>query len=506
MPDTLKQLKERMSTVAGLRHASAVLSWDQETMMPSGGIGSRAGALAAVERVAHELGTSPEYGRLLEAAEAGFANGAMETDNDTARLLWRAREDFERDLKLPNAFVGELREAEARGNQVWQEARRANDFARFAPYLERLVALQRRKAAYLDAGTHPYDALLDLFEPGAKTAEIRHVFDEVRERTVPLVRAIAARAGAVDDACLRQQFPLDAQWTLARDVAERFGYDFTHGRIDPSAHPFTTDIGADDVRYTIRAEEGFFNPAFFASAHECGHALHGLGIPARFYGTPLWGYTSSGIAESQSRLWENLVGRSRAFWRFYLPHVRRHFPRQLHGVDAEQFYRAVNRSAPSLIRVEADEVTYNLHIMLRFDLEVGLIAGEIAVSELPTLWRAKMHDYLGITPPTDADGVLQDIHWSAGLFGYFPTYALGNLMSVQLYDAARRTLGDVEGQLERGEFAPLLAWMRQHVHAAGNSLFPGEVLERATGQPLSAAPYLAYLRAKYGELYGLESE
>lgn len=503
MPEAMARLKERMGTVAGLRHASGVLSWDQETMMPAGGIESRAGALAAVERVAHDLGASPEFGRLLEAAEAEFANRGAHPDDEDARLLWRARKDFELERKLPTAFVGELREAESRGEQVWQAARRANDFAMFAPQLERLVSLQRRKAGYLGYADHPYDALLDLFEPGSKTADIRRVFDEVREQTVPLVQVIAARADRVDDACVRQHFPTDAQWDLARDVSRQFGYDFAHGRIDPSAHPFTTSFGADDVRFTIRTEEGFFNPAFFSAAHECGHALHALGIPARFYGTSLWGHTSSGIAESQSRLWENLVARSRPFWRYYLPQARAHVPAQLADVDAEQLYRAVNKSAPSLIRVEADEVTYNLHIMLRFDLEIALVAGEIEVRDLPRLWRAKMEEYLGVAPPTDADGVLQDIHWSAGLFGYFPTYALGNLMSVQLFDAASRALGDVSGQIERGEFAPLLGWMRQHVHSAGNALLPEEALERATGQRLSAKPYVAYLRTKYSELYGL---
>lgn len=505
MPEALARLKERMATVAGLRHASDVLSWDQETMMPPGGIASRAGALAALERVAHDLGASSEYGRLLEAAEAEAANRGLEAGSDDARLLWRARKDFEQERKLPTAFVGELRETEARGNQVWQEARRANDFAMFAPVLERLVSLQRQKADYFGYDDHPYDALLDLFEPGSKTADIRRVFDDVREQTVPLVHAIAARAGTVDDACVRQHFPTEAQWDLARDISRQFGYDFNHGRIDPSAHPFTTDFGADDVRFTIRDEEGFFNPAFFAAAHECGHALHALGVPARYYGTSLWGHTSSGIAESQSRLWENLVARSRPFWRYYLPRARESFPAQFAAVDAEQIYRAVNKSTPSLIRVEADEVTYNLHIMLRFDLEIGLVAGEVQVRDLPRLWRDKMEEYLGIVPPTDAEGVLQDIHWSLGAFGYFPTYALGNLMSVQLYDAANRALGDVAGQVERGEFAPLLGWMRDNVHAVGNRLLPGEALERATGQRLNAAPYVAYLRRKYGELYGLSA-
>lgn len=503
MPEALDGLRERLVTIAGLRHASSVLAWDQEVMMPPGGIGSRAAALATVGRVAHELSTSLDYRRLLEAAEAEVANGGFGPESDEARLVWRAHRDFELDVKLSPGFVAELRETEAVANRVWQEARDANDFPRFAPYLERVVNLQRQLAGYLGYAEHPYDALLDLFEPELTTAEVRQVFAVLRERTVPLVRALAARADAVDDAILWQPFPEEAQWALAREVSARFGYDFTHGRIDASAHPFTTNFGPDDVRFTIRMREDHFAPGFFAAAHECGHALHSLGLPARFYGTPLWDHTSSGIAESQSRLWENLVARGRSFWHYFLPRAQAVFPQQLGAVTVEQFYRAVNRVRPSLIRVDADEVTYNLHIMLRFDLELALIEGTVAVADLPRWWNEKMEEYLGVTPVTDAEGVLQDTHWGSGLFGYFPTYALGNVMSVQLYEAAHAALGDLTARIARGEFAPLLGWMRDHVHAAGNAFLPQDVLERATGQRLTAEPYVTYLTTKYGDLYGL---
>jgi carboxypeptidase Taq len=502
----LDALRERMGIISGLNHAGAVLTWDQECYMPPGSVGSRARALGAVGRVAHGLSTSAEYGRLLEAAEAEVANGGLDPDGDEARLVWRARKDYDLDVKLPPEFVAELRQAETIGTQVWQEARKADDYARFAPQLDTLVGLQRRLADYLGYDDHPYDALLDLFEPEMKTADVRRVFADLRERTVPLVRAIAANRDAVDDAVLYQHFDPDRQWALGRELTELFGYDYEHGRMDRSAHPFTTSFGPDDVRLTARVDAQYFGTCFFSAAHEGGHALHGQGVPERFAGTPLAGGASSGIGESQSRLWENIIGRGREFWRHFYPRVREVFPQQFGDVDLEGFYRAVNRSQPSLIRVEADEVTYNLHIMLRFDLELALLEGQLGVADLPRRWNEKMEEYLGIVPPSDADGVLQDVHWGSGLFGYFPTYTLGNVMSVQLYKAARAAHPDLSEQLARGEFGTVLAWMREHVHACGRKYLPQEVLERATGRRLTAEPYVAYLTAKFGDLYGLKVE
>ena len=502
----LEALKERMAVISGLQTAGSVLGWDQETYMPPGGTASRARAMGAVSRTAHELSTSEEYRRLLEAAEREAAAAGWDPDGDEARLVWRARKDFDLDVKLPPAFVAELRQTEVVANQTWQAARKENDYPRFAPHLDKLLGLQRRMAEYLGYDDHPYDALLDLFEPEMKTRDVQRVFADLRERTVPLVRAIAARGDAVDDAVLWQRYDEGRQWALAREATELFGYDYEHGRMDRSAHPFTTTFGADDVRLTVRVLEDFFSACFFAAAHECGHATHGQGSPARFDGTVLGGVASSGIAESQSRLWENLVGRSREFWRFFFPRAQAAFPEQLGGVDAERFYRAVNKSGPSLIRVEADEVTYNLHIMLRFDLEVALIEGKLGVQELPARWNEKMAEYLGIVPDTDADGVLQDTHWGSGLFGYFPTYTLGNVMSVQLHEAARQAGAGTPDQLARGEFAPLLAWMRDNVHAHGRKFLPQEVMERATGRQLTAEPYIAYLTGKYGEIYRVTND
>ncbi len=500
----LDALKARMATIGELGHAGAVLGWDQETQMPEGGAAGRARAMATVSRLAHEAGTSPEYGRLLEAAEAEIAAAGFDADGDEVRLLRRARRDFERAVKLPADLVAEMSETEALAIQAWQAARKGDDWPRFAPHLEKILGQQRRVADLLGYADHPYDALLDAYEPEMTTADVRRVFSDLRERTAPLVAAIAARGEAVDDALLHQGFEEGEQWALARELTELFGYDYRRGRMDRSAHPFTTTFSVDDVRITVRVQERFFNACFFAAAHECGHALYNQGLPARFEGTPLRGGASSGIHESQSRLWENIVGRSRGFLRGFYPRIQERFPEQLGNVDLERFYRAVNKSAPSLIRVEADEVTYNFHIMLRFDLEVALLEGALGVDELPGRWNDLMEGSLGIRPPTDADGVLQDIHWSSGLFGYFPTYTLGNIMSVQLYEAATREQPDLPAQIERGELLPLLGWMRERVHAHGRKFPPQELLERATGRRLTAEPYIAYLQSKFGELYGLE--
>lgn len=501
MGEALDALRSKMATVGGLDHAAAVLSWDQEVNMPAGGAGSRARAKAAVARTAHELRTSAEWGRALDAAEAEVAAGGHGADSDEARLVWRARKDYERLTKLPPELVAELRETETLATQAWQGARAADDWPRFAPHLDRVLGLQRRVADLLGPRDHPYDALLDLFEPEMLTADVRRVFGELHERTGPLVRAIAANAGAIDDAPVHQRFDEGGQLALARELTELFGYDYAHGRMDKSAHPFTSTFGQDDVRITVRVQEDFFNTCFFAAAHECGHGLYNQGLPARFEGTPLRGGASSGIHESQSRLWENVVGRDRGFLQGFYPRIQATFPEQLGGVDLERFHRAVNRSAPSLIRVEADEVTYNFHIMLRFDLEVALVEGQLGVEELPARWREKMEEYLGVVPATDADGPLQDIHWGSGLFGYFPTYALGNVMSLQLYEAAVRERPELPAQIAQGELRPLLDWMREHVHALGRKFPPQEVLERATGQRLTAEPYVAYLERKFGDLY-----
>lgn len=364
--------------------------------------------------------------------------------------------------------------------------------------------LNIRKAEALGYDDEPYDALLDEYEPGMKTATVAETFNSLRQNLVPIVDAIAA-SDPIDDDILHHSYPIHRQKTFGQSVIRNLGYDFHCGREDESAHPFTTSFSVNDVRLTTRYNESFFPSAFFSTMHEAGHGLYEQGIDKTLDRTPLADGTSLGMHESQSRLYENLIGRSRAFWNHYYTPLRGTFPEALSDTDRETFYRAINRVEPSLIRVEADEVTYNLHIMLRFELERGLVSGTLDVNDLPELWREKMADYLGVVPDTDADGVLQDVHWSLGAIGYFPTYALGNLMSVQIMNQIRHDLPDLDNDISSGTFAPLLDWLRTHVHQYGRKLTATEILDQATGQTLNAEPWLVYVREKFGDLYDLRS-
>jgi carboxypeptidase Taq len=514
MPDALSSLRERLAEVFDLSRAAAVLEWDQETYMPPGGADARAAQVATLRRLAHERFTADEVGAWLDAA-ARETDGMDEDETDRA-LVRVALRDHARATRLPSALVAATAEAKGHALEAWKAARSASDFAFFAPHLQRLLGLTREKAERLApllaeeraaAGETPgeeplYDALLDEYEPGATTAEVATVFAVLRERLVPLVEAIAGRP-QVDEAVLTRHYPEAAQWAFGLEVARAIGYDLERGRQDRSAHPFTTAFATTDVRITTRLDEGFFPSAFFGTVHEVGHALYEQGVDAALDRSPLADGTSLGMHESQSRLWENLVGRGRAFWAFWLPRARAYFPEALDGVDAEAFYRAVNRVEPSLIRVEADELTYHLHVLLRFELERALIAGTLVVADVPAAWNARMEAFLGLTPPTDAVGCLQDIHWALGAFGYFPTYTLGTLMSAQLFDAARRDLGSLEDAFARGEYRPLLDWLRERVHRWGRARSARRILQDVAGGPLSAEPWLAYARAKFGALYGL---
>lgn len=501
MGTAFSQLKARLAEVRDLDYAGSVLNWDQETHMPPAGIHGRSEQLATLSKLSHETFTAPLTGRLLKQA-------AAESDVTRSRaksaIVRVAQRDYAQAKKLPTDFVAEVTRHQSQAQQAWARARKANDFKSFAPWLKKSFDYARRQADYLGWKEHPYDALLDVYEPGATAALIRTLFADLRAQQVPLVKAIQAHADRVSDDCLRREYPKAAQEAFAIEAAKRVGYSFERGRMDYTAHPFCTNFSRDDVRITTRADERFFNPMFFSVLHEAGHAMYEQGVSPIWARTPVGSGASLGVHESQSRMWENLVGRSRPFWIFMYPHLQRHLP-AFADVPLETFYKAINRSKPTLIRVEADEVTYNLHIMVRFELELALLEGKLRVKDVPDAWNAKYDEYLGLRPPTDADGCLQDIHWSMGLIGYFPTYTLGNLMSVQLFEAARRDIPDLQRQFTKGKFDALLAWMNQHVHQHGRSLQPNELISKATGQRPTAAPYLAYLRAKYSDIYGLDA-
>ncbi len=506
--ETLKPLTERLIEIQHLSSAASVLSWDQETYMPAGGGTARADQLATLQTVAHDRFVSPEIEALLSRWIDPVTGETRDREgdawNEPARALlrevWR---DFSRAKKLPSDFVTRLGRESSIAQQVWAEARAKNDYPRFLPHLRTLVALKREEAGYLGYTHSPYDALLDTYEPGATVSALRPLFATLRERLVPLLERVLSSPVAIDDAMLFHAYDSGKQLEFSRLVLTAMGYDFDKGRLDLSAHPFTTSFHPSDVRVTTRVDAQEFPVCLFSCIHEGGHALYDQGLDPTHYGTPLGEALSLGIHESQSRLWENCVGRSRPFWRGFYPILQQAFPEALAGVDLADFYAAINRVKPSLIRVEADELTYNLHIMLRFEIELDLIEGRSAVEDLPAIWADKMKSYLGVVPKRDAEGVLQDLHWSVGAFGYFPTYTLGNLYAAQFHDQASREITNFEGEIEAGRLIVLSRWLNQKIHRWGRTFTTDQLARRVTGRELSPEPFLTYLETKYGELYKL---
>ncbi|HRE48121.1 MAG TPA: carboxypeptidase M32 [Aggregatilineales bacterium] len=497
----LDTLKERLADVRNLGSAGALLGWDQQTNMPSGAGESRARQLGTLAKLTHAMFVAEETGSLLGEAEK-MLNGA-DYDSDDASLIRVTKRDYENERKLPSAFVAEMTALTSHAHEVWAKARAAKDFSAFAPTLEQVIAMKRREADYRGFTDHPYDALLDVYEPGVKAADVAAMFDGLRQEIVPLVAAIRAKADKVSDAVLHQAYDEDKQRDFAEMVVATFGYDFTRGRQDRAVHPFCTSFSCNDVRITTRYDANWLNPALFGTLHEAGHGMYEQGSAQALDPYGLGGGTSLGVHESQSRLWENVVGRSRGFWAHFYPQLQAAFPEQLGTVALDTFYHAVNKVEPSFIRVEADEVTYNLHIMVRFELEMALLTGALKVADLPIAWNKKYQDYLGITPPDDALGVLQDIHWSAGLFGYFPTYSMGNLLSVQLYEAARAAHPTIPTEIAAGKFDTLRGWMAEHLYRHGRKFEPKELIQRATGEAMNARAYVAYLKDKYSAIYGV---
>ncbi len=500
----VERLKELDREIRVLLHAQSVLNWDQETQLPEAAIEERAEQLSALEGIVHEKKTTAEIGDLLSDAGADSDNpGGEKTLESLDRAFLRQMyRQYQRSTKLPAKLVTDLAKTASRAQSIWQSARANADFGVFAPHLKRLVDLRIESTEFLGYEEHPYDALLDEFEPWAKTSFVTEIFGSLRESLVPLAKEIS-EAPAVDDAVLKQHFPREGQEAFGRLLLDHMGFEFSRGRLDVSAHPFTDKLGRDDVRITTRYNENFLNSSVFGTIHEAGHALYELGFPKSIKDTILGEGTSMGIHESQSRLWENFIGRSLPFWRYFYPLLQQQFPGELGEVSLEDYYRAINRVEPSLIRVEADEVTYSLHIIMRFNLEKKLITGELAVEDLPDAWRDESRALLGPVPKNDADGVLQDIHWSFGAFGYFPTYALGNLYAAQFHDSLRRSITDLDARLESGDLTAVLSWLRSNVHAPGSTRTAAEVCEEVTGAPLSAQHFVRYLRDKYSDIYGL---
>lgn len=485
-------------------HVAALLAWDQETHMPSGAEEERAEQLAWLEGAAHEKAVNPEIGELLAALGCSDANpgGEAALGPDARAFLRVLYRNYTREVKLPADLVTETAKAQSLGQSAWVRARGQNDFSAFRPYLERILDLRKQAAACLDPNKKPYDVLLDLFEPGSDEDSVRRVFDPLRKDLTALLAKIRSRP-QVDDSFLRKPCPKDAQAAASRYFIQLLGYDLDRGRLDITAHPFTTTVGRADVRITTRYDEGYFLSSLFSTIHETGHALYEQGVnpPPEYAGTCLADGASMGIHESQSRMWENVVGRSRSFWSREYPALRAVLGEVLSGVSLDDFLRGINKVEPSLIRTEADEVTYGLHIILRFEMEAELLSGRLAVEDVPAAWNAKTRDLLGIEPPNDAKGCLQDVHWSAGLFGYFPSYSLGNLYAAQFVQTMRKDL-DLDDRVREGDYAAVLGWLRKKIHTPGAALLPMELCERVTGRTLDAGHFVEYLNRKYSEIYG----
>ncbi len=494
------ELKHRLAEIVDLRRAAGLLSWDQHTMMPPGGATARAEQLATVGRVAHEMFISDEIGRLLDDLRSYEAE--LDPDSDEASLIRVARRDWEKARRVPGDLRAEMTRAGVLGYHAWVQARRDSDFSTFLPHLEKNVELKHRYVECFEPADELYDVLLDDYERGMKAAEARAVLDDVRNELVPLIHAIAERPDAVDDSCLHGDFPLEQQKAFERLILDRYGFRPESWRLDPTVHPFAGAASPTDIRITTRYFEDRYE-SVFSTMHEFGHGLYEHQVDRALDRTLLCRGASMALHESQSRMWENLVGRSLPFWRFFYPKLQEHFPQRLGNVDLETFYRAVNKVQPSLIRVEADEATYNLHIILRFELEQEILGGDVELSDLPEAWNARIKDYLGIDVPDDAQGVLQDVHWSAGSFGYFPTYSLGNVISAQIWERVRESIPDLDDQIERGEFGELREWLREHLHRHGRKFTPQETLERVVGSPMDARPYVRYLKEKLGGIYGV---
>jgi carboxypeptidase Taq len=492
---TFEQLRTRLAEIEDVRRSLSILYWDQQTMMPPAGAAIRADGLATLSRMAHELFVAPETGRLLD--ELAAYEDSLDPESDEASLIRVTRVDYEKAVRVPPALRAEMSRAASEGYMVWQKAKPENDFASYLPVLERNVDLRLRYVECFDPRDETYDVLLDDYERGMTTAEVRAVFDELKDELVPLIAAVRETDDDSIDACLRGDFAVEAQERISKEVTNLFGYREGTWRLDPTHHPFASGAGVDDLRITTNYHPGDIE-SLFATMHEYGHGLYEHQVDAALDRTPLGTGVSLGLHESQSRMWENLVGRSRPFWRFFYPRLQARFAAQLGDVDLEAWYRTINRVQPSLIRIKADEITYNMHIILRFELEQDLLSGSVPIGDLPSIWSERMHEYLGIDVPDNEHGVLQDMHWALGTIGYFSTYSLGNIMSVQIWERILEEIPDLEDQIERGDFAALREWLGERIHRHGRKFDPQETLERAVGSRIDPEPYLRYLRAKHG--------
>jgi len=501
MEKQLKELKSHLMEAYDLGRAGAVLGWDEMTYMPPGGAAARARQSALLARLTHEKSIDPAIGKLLD--ELRPYEESLPYDSDNASLIRVTRREYERAIKVPPQFMAELYEHISKSYNAWVTARPENNYKALEPLLERTVDLCRQLADFFPGYEHCADPLIDFNDYGMKATTLRSLFAHLRRELIPIVQAITSQPPA-DDACLKLHYPKADQLDFSMEVVKQLGYDLNRGRQDLTHHPFTTSFSLGDVRITTRVNEDFLGDCLFSSIHEAGHAMYEQGIRMEFEGTPLAGGTSAGVHESQSRTWENLVGRSRSFWEFFYPKLQAKFPDQLKGISLDTFYQAVNKVQRSLIRTEADEVTYNLHIMIRFDIELALLEGNLLVRDLPEYWHVRYNADMGMRAPDDRDGVMQDVHWFGGLVGgSFQGYTLGNIIGAQFFTHALAAHPEIPNEMSQGKFETLHKWLIDNVYQHGSKFTATELIEKVTGGPLSIEPYLTYLRSKYGELYKL---
>ncbi|MGH2863008.1 MAG: carboxypeptidase M32 [Solirubrobacteraceae bacterium] len=500
MATAIVELRTWMGEISDLRRAAAVLQWDQSTMMPPLGAPRRTEQIATLERVTHERFISQRTLELIEAAEAD-RNGQPEDSVET-RIIAEARRLFEKSRRVPVDLAAARARASSRGYKLWVAARQVDDFSAFAPVLEENFKLARDYVACFDDYEHPYDIVLDDFAPGMRTSQVSTLLGEMRDQLLPLIDELSGRE--IDLTPLHVRYPVNDQRRLLDQVLRWMGFEDSSWRLDDTVHPFEESFSATDIRVTTRYLETYFPTALYGAMHECGHGLYEAGVDPALQRTPLGTIRSSSIHESQSRLWENMVGRGRAFCAALAPALVEHSPGALAGLEPDALFRAVNMVAPSMIRIEADETTYGLHIVLRYELERSLLTGDLEVADLPEAWNARMREYLGVEVPSNADGVMQDVHWSQGLVGYFPSYAIGNLIAGQLWERANEDISDLDDQLARHELAPLREWLRENVHRHGSRYSDSDLLARAVGQPVQVMPFINYLRAKLGDVYQLD--
>lgn len=499
--DTLEKLKEELIELSHLISAVSVLQWDQEVYMPKRGSGLRSKTIAEMSGLIHNKFTSSQFGKLIRGAKLEMDKGNLNgKEACVVREVWR---EYDREKKLPLNFVKELAEIESKAQAVWVEARKKSDFKLFLPYLKKIVELKRKEANLVGYKSSPYNALLDTYEPYATAEEIFLVFEELKKFLVPFLLKIKKSRKRINEKILRGNFPIEKQADINEKIAKKMGFDFEAGRLDISAHPFTTQFHPDDVRITTRYDVKNIFSSINSTIHEAGHALYDQGLLSKNFGTPLGEAVSHGIHESQSRMWENIIGKSKSFWSYFYPLLQKEFPDHFSKIKLEEFYKAINIVKPSLIRVEADEVTYNLHIIMRFEIEKDLIEGSISPRDLPKIWNGKVREYFGLNVPSDALGVLQDVHWSGGNIGYFPTYALGNLYSAQFYNTAEKEILNLEKEIKKGSFEHLLNWLRKNIHVHGKFYSSEKLVEKVTGEKLSSKYFIEYIKNKYSEIYEL---